>query len=122
MKQVLTLSFRIITYIGTSQNYKLDIQVDNLGAKEVYLANFYGDKNSIIDTSFADTTGNIQFELPGSYHSGMYSIFLDKNIFFELIFNKEDISIFSRTTYISYFTPVVVDHRHCIRSLIVCEF
>jgi thiol-disulfide isomerase/thioredoxin len=80
-------------FITRGQEYSFDLLVDNFQETEVYLADFYGDRNTIIDTTRADTAGNIKFTLPASYPSGMYRVFLAENAFFDFIFNKEDIAI-----------------------------
>ena len=85
----------LLTYyqVSLSQEYNLKIQVQDIPQKEIYLANFYGDQNHILDTAVPDTTGLIYFTLKESYYPGMYRIFLDKNIYFDIIYNNENIEI-----------------------------
>ncbi|MCF8367866.1 MAG: redoxin domain-containing protein [Bacteroidales bacterium] len=94
MKKCYFLAITILASISTfSQDYKLEILVNNLPSKEVYLADFYGDKNTIIDTVVPDTAGRIIFELLPEYHVGMYRVFFNKEVFLDILFNKEDIRI-----------------------------
>ena len=82
--------FGIVAY---SREYKLNLTIESLPQKDVYLANFYGDKNTIIDTAFPDTSGLFKFAFHDSINPGMYRIFLAKDLFFDIIYNREDINI-----------------------------
>ena len=98
MKHTMKLFFLIALFtlggqIIRGQNYTFDLHVENFGGNEVYLADFYGDRNSMIDTTRSDSLGNLRFVLPETYPSGMYRIFLDENAFFDFIFNKENINM-----------------------------
>lgn len=95
------LSFLLITFTFLSaQDYLLDITIKQLDSKEVYLADFYGDKNSIIDTAVPDTSGRFSFQLNTDLYPGMYRLFLSKEVFFDFIFNREDIAIVSQLDYL----------------------
>lgn len=106
MKNLLLILCWTFGVASFAQNYRLEIEVDHLEPSEVYLANFYGDRNSVIDTAYSDTTGRIAFIMPASYPSGMYRIFLTKEVFFDIIFNKEDIVI--ETDYNDLYESLVV--------------
>jgi thiol-disulfide isomerase/thioredoxin len=85
--------FSMVGMMMHGQDYKLEVRVAGFGEADVYLANFYGDRNTIIDTARSDTSGIVRFELPANFPSGMYRVYLDENVFFDLIFNKENITI-----------------------------
>lgn len=85
---IVALFFGLISY---GQEHTLEMTIHNFPGNDCYLATFYGDKNDIIDTAVADTNGRITFNLKPNYHAGMYRVFLDKNIFFDLIYSNEDI-------------------------------
>ncbi|MBC8487545.1 MAG: TlpA family protein disulfide reductase [Bacteroidetes bacterium] len=93
MKYSILLIFLTYYQVSLSQEYNLKIQVQDIPEKEIYLAGFYGDQNHILDTAVPDTTGLIYFTLKESYYPGMYRIFLDKNIYFDIIYNHENIEI-----------------------------
>ena len=93
MKKYILLILIFQFTLAYSQEYNLKINIKNLPDKEVYLANFYGDKTSIIDTVQPDTTGNFSFLMRKNYYPGMYRIFLNKEVFFDIIYNYEDIEI-----------------------------
>ena len=76
---IAALLFGLISY---GQEHTLEMKIHNFPGNDCYLATFYGDKNDIIDTAVADTNGRIIFNLKTHYHTGMYRVFLDKNIFF----------------------------------------
>ena len=90
----LFLLFVIMSGISAqSQEYTFEAIVKNAPQKEVYLADFYGEKNHLRDTVIPDAKGHLKFEMKESYYPGMYRIFLDKEIFFDFIYNHENIKI-----------------------------
>jgi len=99
--RVIFLSIFLIsfTYIS-AQDYLLDVTIKHLDSQEIYLADFYGDKNSIIDTAVPDTLGQFYFQLGKEFHPGMYRIFLSKEVFFDIIYNHENITIESQLDYL----------------------
>jgi peroxiredoxin len=76
-----------------SEDYKLILTVKNVPQKEIYLASFYGEKTSIIDTAMPNTEGRIIFKMKSNYYNGMYRIFLDKQVFFDVVYNQENVEI-----------------------------
>ena len=101
MKIATLITAVFIGLISYSQEYTLDITIKHFPGKESYLASFYGDKNPIIDTAYADTTGHMVFKLKPAYHTGMYRVILGQNVFFDIIYNKEDITL--STDYIQLY-------------------
>lgn len=93
MKNKFVYLLILLAFNLQAQSFHLELAVKNLPAKEVYLANFYGEKNNIIDTALPDKSGKFSFILKQDYHPGLYRIFLDKKIFFDVIYNNEDITI-----------------------------
>ena len=78
-----------------AQQLYLSAEIKNLPSKEIYLASFYGEKNSIVDTAFPDQAGKFSFELKKEYNAGMYRMFLDKKVFIDVVYNHENISLTS---------------------------
>lgn len=93
MKQLLIFLLFVIGYSSKCQDYRLEAIIKNAPIKEVYLADFYGDKNHLLDTVIPDNKGYIVLQMKETYFPGMYRIFLDKEIFFDIIYNKENIKI-----------------------------
>lgn len=87
---IAVLFFGLASY---AQEFTLDMNIEHFPGKECYLATFYGDKNAIIDTAEADTSGRIIFKLKSEYHPGMYRVFLEQNVFFDIIYNHENIKL-----------------------------
>jgi len=98
MKIIILIIALFIGLISYSQEYTLDMTIQHFPGKECYLATFYGDKNAIIDTAEADTSGRIIFKLRPKYHTGMYRVFLEQNLFFDIIYNNENITLSSDYT------------------------
>jgi peroxiredoxin len=76
-----------------AQQFPLTVDVKNNPTQEFYLADFYGDKNTIIDTARADTAGRAVFMLNSSHPVGMYRVYIEPNSYFDLLFNREEIHI-----------------------------
>jgi len=93
MKQLIIFLLFVIGYSSQSQEYRLEAIIKNAPLKEIYLADFYGDKNHLLDTVIPDNKGYIVFQMKEAYFAGMYRVFLDKEIFFDIIYNKENIKI-----------------------------
>ncbi|MCD4665665.1 MAG: redoxin domain-containing protein, partial [Bacteroidales bacterium] len=93
MKRYILIILLFHFFLAFSQTHNLKITVNDLPEKEIYLANFYGDKNSIIDTVHPDTSGYFSFTMKEDYYPGMYRLFLDKDVFFDIIYNREDIEM-----------------------------
>lgn len=93
MKKLIPIGFIFLAIVSFSQNYTLDITVAHLPRKDIYLATFYGDKNAIIDTAFPDTSGLFKFTFNDLNNPGMYRVFLLKDVFFDIIYNRENINI-----------------------------
>jgi hypothetical protein len=98
MKLIILITTLFFGLISFSQEYTLDMTIQHFPRKECYLATFYGDKNAIIDTVEADTNGRIIFKLKPEYHTGMYRVFLEQNLFFDIIYNNENITLSSDYT------------------------
>jgi peroxiredoxin len=97
--KLLVITFLFLAILSNAQSYQLDVSIKNLDTKEVYLADFYGDKNHIIDTATPDTTGRFIFQLKESLHPGMYRVFLSKEKFFDILYNFENITIHSNADF-----------------------
>lgn len=77
----------------SAQEHTLRVQIDNNPSEEFYLAGFYGDKNNILDTTRVDTSGIAMFSLAEGLQAGMYRVFITSDVFIDLIYNNEDISV-----------------------------
>lgn len=93
MKQSILFLFFSIWCSSQGQEYRLEAIIKNAPQKEIYLADFYGDKNHLLDTVIPDNKGYIVFQMKQTYFPGMYRIFLEKEKFFDVIYNKENIKI-----------------------------
>ncbi len=93
MKNILFSILVVASLCLNGQTYKLSVKVTHLPHKEVYMASFYGEKTNIIDTVLPTNEGKIVFSFGPKNYDGMYRIFLDKNKFFDVIYNKENIEI-----------------------------
>jgi peroxiredoxin len=106
MKQLFILSLMALWFSTYCEEYRFEAIIKNAPQKEIYLADFYGDKNHLRDTVIPDNKGYIVFQMNESYSPGMYRVFLSKDVFFDIIYNHENIKI-------------QTDYDHLADSLIV---
>jgi thiol-disulfide isomerase/thioredoxin len=106
MKILISILGLLLIHAGLAQPYTLKIMVSDLPDKEVYLSAFYGEQTNIIDTAIPDNKGNILFKLKSEYNPGMYRVFLDKERFFDIIYNLENIEI--KTDYNDIYQQLMV--------------
>jgi peroxiredoxin len=93
MKYPVIISLLLFWFSANCQQYLFEATIKNAPKKEIYLADFYGDKNHLRDTVIPDEKGNLVFPMKESYFSGMYRVFLEKEVYFDFIYNKENIKI-----------------------------
>lgn len=79
--------------MGFSQEYQLTYTTKDAARKMVYLGSFFGERISPVDSARADENGKVQFTLPSGRAVGMYRFLLNKQLFTDFIFNKEDVDI-----------------------------
>ena len=80
MRAIFLTFFLIYITSLLAQDYLLDVTIKRLDSKEIYLADFYGDKNNILDTAVPDTSGRFIFQISKEMHPGMYRLFLSKEV------------------------------------------
>jgi thiol-disulfide isomerase/thioredoxin len=93
MKSIFISILLLAAIFVSGQPHSLKITVESVPPSDIYLADFYGDQNHILDTAHVDTSGVINFVLKDDYPSGMYRIFLKQDLFLDVIYNQEDIEI-----------------------------
>jgi peroxiredoxin len=59
--------------------------------QRVYLAAFYGETTTMIDSGLTQLDGSIRFVFPRTRASGMYRCIISKSSYTDFIYNKEDI-------------------------------
>jgi len=87
----LTLSGMIL-FCLTAQaqdGYEIKVKVNGLKDSLCYLANYFGDKQYLKDSTKADGSGNLLFKGTESLPGGIYMIVLPGKKYFELIVDKE---------------------------------
>ena len=94
MKRRLLFLMLLGPFFGLAQTtYNLSGQIDGLNKETIYLLNFYGEKNTLIDSTQTDPSGAFSFSMPATLATGMYRLNWGKEKFIDLIFNKENIDI-----------------------------
>ncbi len=90
MRSFLFLIFLFSTIICCNQPIILSGTITGYPEKTIYIADFYGDQNTIIDSVRTDQTGSFEYEMSGK-KPGMYRIIYDKEKYIDLIYNREQI-------------------------------
>lgn len=93
MRRVLLILLLIGPFFGMAQStYTLQGQLNGLPDQKVYLMNFYGEKNALIDSVRSDGAGNFSFVVPSALAPGLYRVSWGEEKYVDLIFNHENIS------------------------------
>jgi len=82
---------------ASGQEYNIEGIIENYNNNQIYVANFYGDQDRIIDSLQTDEQGYFKFSLPENAATGKYRIIMKNNKFFDLIFNDENIRILTKS-------------------------
>jgi len=69
--------------------YELRFKIAGLRDSMVYLANYYGDKQYLKDSAFADASGNVVFKGSEPLPGGIYLFVFPNKTYFELLIDKE---------------------------------
>ncbi|MFH1160241.1 MAG: redoxin domain-containing protein [bacterium] len=100
MKQIILLFMLAGPFCGKAQPaFMLQGKIGNLPQKTLYLLNFYGEKNSVVDSTRTDADGTFSFSLPSSLAPGMYRLNWGKDKFIDLVFNRENIRLQTQAEY-----------------------
>ncbi len=93
MRRVMLLLMLIGPFLGMAQStYTLHGQLDGLSNQPVYLLNFYGEKNALLDSTRSDGAGSFSFLMPATLAPGLYRVSWGQEKYIDLIFNRENIS------------------------------
>ena len=83
MRKLQILILLLLSLAASAQEHSIKIIAKGLPQREIYLADFYGDKNTKIDSVMPDTTGTFVFKIHEGLPSGMYRAIIDKNSFLD---------------------------------------
>ncbi|MBN1199283.1 MAG: redoxin domain-containing protein [Bacteroidales bacterium] len=96
MRKILWILLFAVPLTGITQTtYTLGGQLKGLTDQKIYLLNFYGEKNTLLDSARSDGAGTFSFPMPATLSPGMYRISWGKDNNIDLIFNREEIRIYS---------------------------
>lgn len=74
---------------NASKAYEIKVKVAGLKDSLCYLANYFGDKQYLRDSAFADANGNLIFAGDSVLKSGIYMVVLPGKKYFEIIIDKQ---------------------------------
>lgn len=81
--------FIVLSFEALSQGYDLRFKVNGIKDTTVYLANYYGDKQYLKDSSKADASGKFSFKGKEPLPGGIYIAAFRNRIIFEFILDKQ---------------------------------
>lgn len=74
-----------------AQEYKIEGYLDGGADQVLILCTQFGDFSRIVDTIIVDNEGFIDYSIPEHFATGLYRIYLNKDLSFDLLFNNETI-------------------------------
>ena len=98
MKNIIFLFFLSLSVLTFSQNYTIKGTIEDFPDSKIYLADFYGDQNNIIDSTQTNESGEFEFIFSQNTPVGLYRLIFGNNNFIDLIFNKENIKFTTKNT------------------------
>ena len=86
----LTLLIHIFLFFAFSvKGYRIEINNQALAGMPVFLAGYYGDRISVIDSTMTDAGGNAVFERRYDLCAGMYTIVIPGKLQYDLLLDAE---------------------------------
>lgn len=96
MKKLLPILFLIslsITVFGQKNTYSIKLKIDGLKNTDCYLINYYGNQRYYKDTAKVNENGIAHFTGTKTIESGIYGVFHNGKILFELLVDEPVIEI-----------------------------
>ena len=72
---------------------QLDFRITGLNKDTVYLANYYGNRLYYADTAVADAKGDLEFNSPKGYRTGVYAVVIPGPKYFEFILDEPKVKM-----------------------------
>ncbi|MGR3318533.1 MAG: thioredoxin-like domain-containing protein [Candidatus Anammoxibacter sp.] len=88
---IICLTLFVSTLAYCDQFYTLHGNVGQMAGRKIELLDFYGSKNSIIDSCVADDKGIFKFRFDEDLPTGLYRLRFAKGKFVDIVYNHEDI-------------------------------
>jgi len=89
----------MVSPLLAQENYLFEAKISNLPNTKVYLFNFEGDKNLLLDSASTDLAGSFKLSLKANWQPGIYKIEIgigsqtQRPYSFNFIFNGENIKL-----------------------------
>ncbi|MCF8235681.1 MAG: redoxin domain-containing protein [Bacteroidales bacterium] len=82
---------------ANGQEHTIEGIIENYNNNQIYIANFYGDQDRIIDSLQTDEQGYFKFSMPENAATGKYRVIMKNNKYFDLVYNDENIRILTKS-------------------------
>lgn len=92
MKKILPiLLILIISLSGYAENkgFKIKMKIDGMKDTSCYLINYFGEQRYYKDTAQFNSSGLVVFEGDESHHGGIYGVYTQGKLLFEIVINNE---------------------------------
>ncbi len=98
MKKITIIFLLFLSFQFSAKAYQINGTIKNYNSAQVFLSSVYGDKLSILDSTFTDRDGRFELTLNEKLPKGMYRLFFAKDQKIDLLFNSENIVFESNVT------------------------
>ncbi len=95
------LIFLIPVFLHAQKTYTIHGKIAGCVRDTAYLQDFYGYRNTTIDTAIIDKSGDFEFNLSDKDYTGFYRVKFADRKYVDVIFNKENISFSSVYDYLN---------------------
>ncbi len=95
MKKLGIILFFFLPAIICGQGYTLNGTIKNLDKGKIFISDFYGDENKVIDSVEVNLNGEFSFIFPEDCHIGMYRLRFGPKRFIDILFNHENIDFYT---------------------------
>jgi hypothetical protein len=102
LKFLITNAILLIAFCmpGNAQtSYSIEGKIVLVTEGKIYLSSVFGERPRVIDSAVSDREGNFTFSLKPAMLQGLYRISWGKDKFFDLLWNRENIRLSTRSEF-----------------------
>ncbi|MFT4660460.1 MAG: thiol-disulfide isomerase/thioredoxin [Patiriisocius sp.] len=94
----LIILFNLVAILGSTQGYKIEVEVNGLKDTTIFLANYFGKKMYYADTAIVNNKGVAVFEGHEAFKGGKYALVMPGPKFFDLILDEQHFELKTDTS------------------------
>ncbi len=97
MKKIIIIAIGLLFSVSSYCQYTLSGVIDGYSNHELNICSQFGEESKLLETIVTGSGGNFSYQFSDTSEVGLYRIFLENQSSFDIIFNKEDIHLSTRT-------------------------